>query len=148
MTAAELDALRDAILASPADAIVVCDRGGVIRFWNPGAERIFGFAAAEALGKSLDIIIPEAQRARHWEGFDRVMATGRTRYGEGDLLAVPALHRDGRRISVEFTIVPLHDAGGSMAGMVAILRDVTTRFEEMRTLRRRLAAVAGMEGAR
>lgn len=148
MTAAELDALRDAILASPADAIVVCDRGGVIRFWNPGAERIFGFAAAEALGKSLDIIIPEAQRARHWEGFDRVMATGRTRYGEGDLLAVPALHRDGRRISVEFTIAPLHDAGGSMAGMVAILRDVTTRFEEMRTLRRRLAAVAGMEGAR
>ena len=147
-TAAELDALRDAILASPADAIVACDRGGVIRFWNPGAERIFGFAAAEAIGKSLDIIIPEAQRARHWEGFNRVMATGRTRYGEGDLLAVPALHRDGRRISVEFTIAPLRDAGGSMAGMVAILRDVTTRFEEMRTLRRRLAAAAGSEGPR
>ncbi len=142
------DALCDAILASVGDAVVICDREGMIRFWNPGAERIFGFAAADAVGKSLDIIIPEPQRARHWHGFHRVMATGQTRYGQGDLLAVPALHRDGRRISVEFTIVPLHGDGGGMDGMAAILRDVTARFEEMRALRQRLAAAADQAGAR
>lgn len=139
MTPAEREALCDAILASPGDAIVSCDRDGLIRFWNPAAERIFGFSATEALGRSLDIIIPEPQRARHWDGFHRVMQTGRSRYGEGDLLAVPALHRDGRRISVEFTIAPLHDESGTMTGMVAILRDVTARFEEMRALRKRVA---------
>ncbi len=142
MSAAGHAALCEAILGSAADAIVVCGRDGAITLWNPGAERIFGFSAAEALGQSLDIIIPERQRARHWEGFDRVMATGRSRYGEGDLLAVPALHRDGRRISVEFTIVPIHDGTGAMTGMAAILRDVTARFEEMRDMRRRLAAAA------
>ncbi len=142
MTPAERDALADALLASAGDAIILCDRDGLIRFWNPGAQRIFGFTAEEALGQSLDIIIPEAQRPRHWDGFHRVMATGHSRYGTGDVLAVPALHRDGRRISVEFTIAPLHDAAGAMTGMAAILRDVTARFEEMRTLRRRIAANA------
>jgi PAS domain S-box-containing protein len=140
MTTADHAALCAALLGSSADAIVVCGRDGAITLWNPGAERIFGFSATEALGQSLDIIIPERQRARHWEGFDRVMATGHSRYGEGDLLAVPALHRDGRRISVEFTIVPIHDGTGAMTGMAAILRDVTARFEEMRDIRRRLAA--------
>lgn len=142
MTPGERDALCEALLASAADAVVLCDRDGVIRLWNPGAERIFGFTAGEAVGRSLDIIIPEPQRARHWQGFDKVIATGRSRYGEGDLLAVPALHRDGRRISVEFTIVPVRDGAGAMTGMAAILRDVTARFEEMRALRRRLAAAA------
>lgn len=142
MTTDDRAALCEAMLASSADAIVLCGRDGAIRLWNPGAERIFGFTAEQALGQSLDIIIPEAQRARHWQGFDRVMETGHSRYGEGDVLAVPALHRDGRRISVEFTIVPIHDAAGAMTGMAAILRDVTARFEELRTLRRRLAAAA------
>ena len=140
MTQEERGALCGALLASAADAIVLCSRDGAIRFWNPGAERIFGFTAEQALGQSLDIIIPEPQRARHWQGFDRVMETGRSRYGEGELLAVPALHRDGRRISVEFTIVPIQDGTGAMTGMAAILRDVTARFEEMRALRRRAAA--------
>jgi len=148
MTPADRAALCDAVLASPGDAIILCDREGVIRFWNPGAERIFGFTPLEALGRSLDIIIPERQRARHWEGFSRVMETGRSRYGEGDLLSVPAQHRDGRRISVEFTIAMLRGGDGAMAGMVAVLRDVTARFEEMRALRRRLAAVPGTEDAR
>ena len=142
MTPAESRALCDAILASPGDAIVMCDREGAIRFWNRGAERIFGFTSAEALGQSLDMIIPEPQRARHWEGFDRVMATGRSRYGEGDVMAVPALHRDGRRISVEFTIAPIRDGQGVMTAMAAILRDVTARFEELRALRRRAAVAA------
>ena len=145
MTPADRTALCEALLASSADAIVLCGRDGAISLWNPGAERIFGFTAEQAVGQSLDIIIPEPQRARHWQGFDRVMATGHSRYGEGETLAVPAMRRDGRRISVEFTIVPIRDAGGAMTGMAAILRDVTARFEEMRTLRRRLAADAAQQ---
>jgi PAS domain S-box-containing protein len=127
------------ILATSADAILATDRQGTIRFWNPGAERIFGFTADEAVGASLDLIIPERLRQRHWEGYRRVVATGETRYGAGDVLAVPALTRDGRRISVEFTIVLLRDADRQVAGMAAILRDVTARFEETRQLKRRLA---------
>lgn len=131
--------LAKAILATSADAILASDREGVIRFWNPGAVRIFGFAESEAVGASLDLIIPERQRQRHWEGYRRVVATGTTRYGSGDVLAVPALTKDGRRISVEFTIVLLRNVDREIAGMAAILRDVTTRFEEMRRLKRQLA---------
>lgn len=131
--------LGEAILATPADAILATDRQGAIRFWNPGAVRIFGFAKDEAVGASLDLIIPERLRTRHWDGWERVMATGETRYGSGDLLAVPAITKDGRQISVEFTITLLHDIGGRIVGMAAILRDVTARFEETRRLKRELA---------
>ena len=111
----------------------------IIRFWNPGAIRIFGFAAAEAIGVSLDLIIPERLRKRHWEGYERVMASGETRYGAGDLLAVPAVAKGGRQISVEFTITLLQDSERRVTGMAAILRDVTSRFEELRQLKRELA---------
>jgi PAS domain S-box-containing protein len=133
------DHLAEAILETQSDAILVADRDGVIRFWNPGAVRIFGFTAEEAVGQPLDLIIPENLRARHQEGFNRVMAGGATRYGSGDILAVPALTKGGRRISVEFTIIVLRDSDNAMTGMAAILRDVTSRFEEMRSLRRRVA---------
>ncbi|MFZ1101910.1 MAG: PAS domain S-box protein [Hyphomicrobiaceae bacterium] len=131
--------LADAILSTVSDAIVAADEDGVVRFWNPGAERIFGYASAEAVGQTLDIIIPERQRARHWAGYRQVMATGESRYGRGDVLAVPGVRKDGTRISLEFTIVPLRDETGRMAGMAAIMRDVTARFEEMRAMRQRLA---------
>jgi len=131
--------LADAVLTTASDAIIATDRQGIITFWNPGAARIFGFTSDEAMGQSLDIIIPENLRARHWDGYRRTMATGESRYGEADLLAVPGLHKDGRRISVEFTIVMLKDAHGQMAGTAAILRDVTRQFEELRRLRRQLA---------
>ena len=135
--------LGDALLHSASDAIVATDREGHITFWNPGAVRIFGFTAAEAAGQSLDIIIPENLRARHWEGFRHTMATGTSRYGHGDLLSVPALTKEGRRISVEFTIAMLRDGRGDVAGTVAVMRDVTRRFEEIRELRRRLAEAGG-----
>jgi len=128
------------IVRDAADAIVYADAEGIIRFWNAGAERIFGYAAAEAVGQSLDLIIPEKLRARHWHGFRQVMQTGKSRYGAGDLLAVPAQRKDGVRISVEFTIVPMHDTSGQMLGMAAILRDVTQRFNEMKALREQVAA--------
>ena len=111
----------------------------LITFWNPGAERIFGFSSAQAVGQSLDLIIPENLRNRHWTGYRHAMATGESRYGHGDLLSVPGLTRDSRRISVEFTIVMLRDANNRPVGTAAILRDVSKRFEETRELRRKLA---------
>lgn len=134
--------VASAILAAAADAILATDCEGIIRFWNPGAVRIFGFAREEAVGASLDLIIPERLRQRHWDGYRRTMVTGETRYGAGDVLAVPALTKDGRQISVEFTIVLLRDASRQIVGTAAILRDVTARFEEMRRVKRQSADVA------
>jgi len=133
------DGLADAILTMESDAVIATDRAGMVNFWNPGAARIFGFTADEAIGQSLDLIIPPNLRARHWEGFNRVMATGESHYGHGDLLSVPAQAKSGQRISVEFTIAMLKDADGRPAGTVAILRDVTKRFEEVRALKRQIA---------
>ena len=136
------DEIAKALLGSESDSIIATDREGRISFWNPGSERIFGFSAAEAVGQSLDLIIPENLRARHWSGYRRVMQTGSSVYGRGDLLSVPALTKDGRRISVEFTIVMLRNGQGELTGMVAVLRDVSQRFAEVRELKRRLAAIA------
>ena len=130
--------LIEAILGTVSDAIIATDADGFIRFWNPGAVRIFGFSSEEAIGSSLDLIIPENLRARHWAGYSRVMASGETHYSQGDLLSVPGLTKNGRRISVEFTIVLLHDERRTPVGIAAILRDVTKRFEEARELRRQL----------
>ena len=121
------------------EAVVVADADGIIRIWNDAAERLFGYTRAEAVGASLDLIIPEPQRARHWSGYRTVMHTGETRYST-DLLAVPALRKDGTRISVEFAILPLRDRAGRTLGIAATLRDVTRRFEEMKALRAALAA--------
>ena len=134
------DEIAKALLGSESDSIIATDREGRISFWNPGSERIFGFAAAEAIGQSLDLIIPENLRARHWSGYRRVMQTGSSVYGRGDLLSVPALTKDGRRISVEFTIGMLRNGQGELTGTVAVLRDVSPRFAEVRELKRKLAA--------
>ena len=130
----------DRLITGMSDAIVYADADGVIRRWNRGAARIFGFTEAEAIGRSLDLIIPENLRSRHWEGYRGNMRTGQSRYGDGQVLSVPAVRKDGARISVEFTIVPFTDDGGRMIGIAAIMRDATARFEELRTLRRELAA--------
>jgi PAS domain S-box-containing protein len=129
----------ETLVREAADAIVYADAAGRIAYWNKGAERIFGFSSAEAVGKPLDIIIPENLRQRHWDGYGATMRSGTTRYGAGDLLAVPALRKDGSRISIEFTILPFRGEAGGMAGIAAILRDVTPRFEEMRALKKALA---------
>ena len=128
------------LLAGMSEAIVHADANGVIRFWNRGATRIFGFNETEALGRSLDIIIPEGLRPRHWQGYRTTVQTGQSRYGDGHLLSVPAVRKDGARISVDFTIVPFTDDAGHMTGIAAIMRDGTARFEELRALRKELAA--------
>jgi PAS domain S-box-containing protein len=133
--------IAQAVLLTRSDAIIAADRDGIICFWNPGAERMFGHVSGEAIGRSLDLIIPERLRQRHWDGFRQTMETGRSRYGEGDLLSVPALRKDGTTISVEFTIGLLKSEPVGVRGIVAIMRDVTQRFEEMRQLRRKLAEV-------
>lgn len=132
-------AVAEAILSGRSDAIIAADREGIIRFWNPGAERLFGFDSAEALGQSLDLIIPERLRQRHWDGFGQVIRTGQSRYAATDLLSVPAVRKDGSTISVEFTITPLRDAAGQIIGMAAVMRDVTKQFQELRALKRKLA---------
>jgi PAS domain S-box-containing protein len=134
--------IAKSLLQTRSDAIIAADRDGIIRFWNPGAERIFGHAAADAIGHSLDLIIPERLRGRHWQGYGGTVATGKSRYGEGDLLSVPALRKDGATISIEFTIVPLRDTSSAITAIVAVIRDVTKRFEEVRQLKRRLAEIS------
>jgi PAS domain S-box-containing protein len=135
----EVDRFYRTLAREAPDAIVYADAAGMIAFWNKGAERIFGFSEAEAIGKSLDIIIPENLRKRHWDRFAQTVRTGKTRYGAGDLLAVPALRKDGARISIEFTILPFFDRAGRILGIAAILRDVSKRFEEIKALRNELA---------
>ena len=119
------------------DAIMVCDAQGAITLWNRAAERIFGFTEAEALGQSLDLIIPQRQRQRHWDGYHKTMDTGITKYG-ADLLRVPALHKDGHTLSIAFTVSMLFSQSREVTGIVAIVRDETTRFAEERKLRARL----------
>ena len=120
-----LDTLARALLGTSSDAIIAADKDGVVRFWNPGAERIFGYTSEDAVGQSLDIIIPERLRKRHWDGYQQVMEGGESRYGHGDILAVPGIRKDGAAISVEFTIVPLTNEAGRLNGVAAIMRDVT-----------------------
>ena len=130
-----------AVLGGEGDAIVAADRDGVIRFWNPGAARIFGFPEAEALGQSLDIIIPERLRERHWAGYREMMRGGQSRYSGGDMLSVPALHKNGGRLSVEFTLSAIKNSQGEVTALVAVMRDVTARFDEMKRLRQQAAAL-------
>ena len=138
-----LAALALRIVADAPDAILYADRNGVIQFWNGGCERMFGFDSEEAIGRSLDIIIPASLRERQNRGHAEVMRTGHTKYAADDLLCVPALRKDDSRISVEFSIIPLKDQTGTMIGLAAILRDVTQRFEELKSLRKKAASVAG-----
>jgi PAS domain S-box-containing protein len=129
---------HEQLVLGAADAIVVCDARGDITLWNGACERIFGFTSDDAMGKSLDLIIPERQRQRHWDGYVKTMETGITRYG-ATLLKVPALHKDGRTLSIAFTVSLLTSGDGKVTGIVAIVRDETERFQEERKLRARVA---------
>lgn len=120
------------------DAIVLVDGEGAIMLWNPGAERLFGFTRTEALGRSLDLIVPERWRDRHWAGFRKTIASGETRYGH-EVLRVPALHKDGRTLSIAFTVALIFCPEHVVTGIVATIRDETSRFIEERDLRKRLA---------
>lgn len=127
---------------STLDAVIYADRSGTIRLWNDAAETLFGHTADHAIGQSLDLIIPEKHRGAHWTGWDRVMDSGRTRYGH-DPLAAPGVKANGERVSLEFSIVMLKDEDGQIEGIAAILRDVGKRWEREKALRAKVRELEG-----
>jgi len=132
--------LYQKIVEEASIGILYADREGHIRFWNSGAEEIFGYRAEETVGKLMDLIIPENLRPRHWEGWNKVLATGVTKYGR-EVLAVPAIKKDGTRISIEFNILLLRAPTGEILGAAATIQDVTKRWQQQKELRSRLAAL-------
>ena len=140
------DRLYRQIIEGSPEAIILGDPEGIIRLWNAGAEALFGFTAEEAVGQSMDLIIPERLRGRHWDGYHKVRATGVSRYGSGDLLAVPAVTKSGHTISIEFTIQMMKGAAGEIVGPVATIRDVTKRFQREKELARRLKELEARQG--
>jgi len=128
----------NALVAAIGDAVMVCDAQGAITLWNPAWERMFGYTEAEVLGQSMDLIIPERLRKRHWEGYDKTMASGITKYGH-DVLRVPAVNKQGASLSIAFSVALLHDADGKVSAIAAVIRDETSRFNDDRALKKRLA---------
>lgn len=135
-----------ALVESIGDAVIASDPSGAINLWNPSATRMFGFTEAEALGKSLDIIIPQRQQQRHWDGYHKTMETGITKYGN-DVLRVPAVHKDGHTLSIAFTVAMLHTPDGKISAIVAVVRDESARFAEDRALKKRLTELEMQVGA-
>lgn len=131
------DATLATLMEQLADAVVIADPSGEIVFWNAAATRVFGWSAADAVGQSLDMIIPERQRRAHWDGYAKTMATGETKYAT-DLLRVPALNADGERHSIAFTVTLLHGDDGEVTGIAAVVRDETERWQQEQALRRRV----------
>jgi PAS domain S-box-containing protein len=144
METGSLEGLYQQIIEGAQDAIIFADKEGIIRLWNSGAEAIFGYSKEEAIGETLDLIVPEKLREKHWEGYRKVMDTGVTKYGS-DILAVPALKKDDSRLSVEFTIVLLKNDSGKPIGTAAIMRDVTERWQREKELKKRLAELEERE---
>jgi PAS domain S-box-containing protein len=127
-----------ALVAAVGDAVMVCDAEGAITLWNPACERMFGHAEADVLGRSMDLIIPERLRGRHWEGYHKTMATGITKYGT-DVLRVPAVDKLGRSMSIAFTVAMLYAPDGKVSAIASVIRDETSRFNDERTLKKRVA---------
>lgn len=127
------------ILDGSPDAILISDDAGTVRYWNAAAERIFGFSAMEAVGSSVDLIIPERLRARHWAGWRKAMSAGATHYSDGQLLAVPAVTKAGRQVSIEFSIQLIKAADGRIEWVVAVIRDVTERYIREKAMRAELS---------
>ncbi|WP_428852722.1 PAS domain-containing protein [Imbroritus primus] len=125
------------IVAQTSDAIIATDRGGVIRVWNAGAERLFGHRQSEMLGGSLDVIIPETLRKAHWIGFDRAVVSGQMKYS-GEVMTTRSMHKDGRKLYIDMSFNLLRDASDQVVGVLAIARDCTARYEAERAMRMRL----------
>ena len=136
-----------ALVAAVGDGLMVCDATGAITLWNPACERMFGHTEAEVLGKTMDMIIPERLRKRHWDGYHHTMATGITKYGH-DVLRVPAVDKAGNSLSIAFTVAMLYDADGKVSAIASIIRDETARFNDERTLKKRVAELEAQLAAK
>jgi PAS domain S-box-containing protein len=134
------------LVMASADAIMACDAAGKITLWNAASTRMFGFEEAEAMGQSLDIIIPQRQQARHWEGYHVTMASGVTKYG-ASVLRVPAVHKDGHTLSIAFTVSMMHSADGKVSAIVAVVRDESVKFAEERALRKQILELQTAQAA-
>jgi len=140
-----------ALVQAIGDALIVSDVEGRVVVWNAAAERLFGWTEAEALGQRMDMIIPERLRKRHWDGYDKSMQTGETRYAH-DVLRVPAVDKAGRSMSIAFTVFMLFGPDGKPSACGSVIRDETERFAQDRELRKRVADLearlaAGSAGA-
>jgi PAS domain S-box-containing protein len=145
-TAPTQEWLSGRIVGESSDAIMFADRQGIIRLWNRGAERMFGYTEAEAIGQSLDLIIPENLRGRHWDGYYRVMESGESRYST-EMLSAPALRRDGTRISTEFSMVMVKGGDDKVLGVAAVIRDVSARWQREKELKERIRALEAQQAA-
>lgn len=130
-------ALYRAIGEATSDAIIFADRVGLIRLWNRGAELVFGYPAAEVLGQSLDVIIPERLRPAHWDAFNRSVQTGHTKYTDR-VLTTRSVHKNGGKLYVDLSFGLVKDADGSPIGAFAIGRDCTTRYLGEGTMKARV----------
>ena len=130
----------ETLVSQIGEAVIISDRDENILFWNASAERIFGYSSDEALGKTLSIITPERFRERHSKGYFHTMETGKTKYGN-TLLRVPAIHKDGRSISIAFSVTMIFDDHNQPMAIAAIVRDETERFQEERKLKEKLTAL-------
>ena len=137
----------NALIHSMGDALMVCDAEGAILLWNPACERMFGFSAAEVLGQTMDMIIPERLRGRHWDGYHKTMASGITKYGT-DLLKVPAVDKQGRAMSIAFTVSLLHGPDGKVSAIASVIRDETQRFSDERALKKRVTELESQLAAK
>ena len=129
-----------ALVSHIGEAVIISDRDENILFWNASAERIFGYTPNEALGKTLSIITPDRFRERHSKGYFHTMETGKTKYGN-TLLRVPAIHKDGRSISIAFSVTMIFDDQDQPMAIAATIRDETERFQEERKLKEKLATL-------
>jgi len=136
-----LNALPNDILQSMPEALIFADLQGIIQRWNPGAENVFGFTAAEAVGQSLDLIIPERMRKAHWEGFNKAIERGGTLPGRTSAIT-RAIHKSGDPFYVDMSFAMVKDPAGKLIGSMAVARDATKRFQEEKELRRQLAELA------
>lgn len=128
------------IVEAASDAIIFADRDGLIRLWNRGAEIVFGYSAAEVVGKSLDVIIPERLRRAHWEGFQKALDTGVTKYTDR-ILTTRSMHKNGGKLYVDLGFGLVKDADGAVTGAFAIGRDCTARYVSDGALRARVQAL-------
>ena len=136
-----LNALPNDILQSMPEALIFADLQGIIQRWNPGAENVFGFTSAEAVGQSLDLIIPERMRKAHWEGFNKAIERGGTLPGRTSAIT-RAIHKSGEPFYVDMSFAMVKDQAGKLIGAMAVARDATKRFQEEKELRRQLAELA------
>ncbi|MDO9094157.1 MAG: PAS domain-containing protein [Rubrivivax sp.] len=138
---------RATLVDAMGDAVIVSDVQGRVVVWNDAAERIFGWTAAEATGQRMDMIVPERLRKRHWDGYDKSMQTGETKYAH-DVLRVPAVDKAGRAMSIAFTVFMLFGPDGKVSACGSVIRDETERFSQDRELRKRIVELEAQLAAK